>query len=183
MKFFIVGCAKTGTTLVNRLFYAFDSVKVFLDQEHHLVNLVKMSDDQNTHIVCKRKMNHIFSNVLDRSQINRNLKLIRDNDIKIIYIRRNRTDTLSSNNKYVPPKRYDACEKQAKEYSDDIDFIIQYEDLLEDCDGIQTKIAQKFGLHIKHLWSEYPKFIPEKAIKQLRLKGARYSYRPIGSSY
>lgn len=165
MKFFIVGCAKTGTWLITRLFYAFDGFeKIFLDDEHSLQFLLQAECLQkDAHMICKRTCSSIFSNVFTE-KFNEDLKLIKEHDIKIIYIRRNKIDTMKSNNGYVSAERYDACEHQARIYSDYIDYVIDYDKLIIDPDRTQLEIASKFRLDIKYKWSDYPNFIRKSVV-------------------
>ena len=69
-KIYITGCAKTGTTLLRRLFNAFD-LKVYNKDEIELVNFLNSDFD-----VGKRTFNTMFSNVLNEEEIKRQLPLL-----------------------------------------------------------------------------------------------------------
>ena len=149
-KIFITGCAKTGTTLVRRLFNAFD-LKVFNKEEISLEGLI--NSDYN---VGKRTYLTIFSNLLPEEEINRQLNLIKDNDIKIVNIVRDKESTLKSTNGWVKEDRYDECIRQATELSQYIDYTINYSDLISNPDVIQESLSKAFNLKIIHKWSDFP---------------------------
>ena len=174
MKFFIVGCAKTGTWLLTRLFFAFPEIKKILTGgEVHIGHLAE--SDYN---LCKRSYNSIFSNTFEISKINRDKKVMENNeDINIIYITRNKKDVLQSSGGYVTEKRYDDCEKQRKKYNDLINFEIKFENIISQPDVEQKRLADKFGLKIDHKWSKYPDFVPQYVFEYSFLK-KRKNYRP-----
>ena len=134
-KIYITGCAKSGTTLVRRLFNAFE-----LD----VYNYYEMSIDsfmESKYNVAKRKYNTILSRKLDKKEESRQLEIIKN--IFIVNVVRNKADVLKSDNGYVPEARYDSCMEQASRLSDDIDFTLSYDDLLCDPDRAQEKISEK----------------------------------------
>ena len=149
-KIFITGCAKTGTTLVRRLFNAFD-LKVYNKEEISLDDFTK-SDYE----VGKRTFNTVFSNVLSPQQITQQLNTIKNNNVKIVNITRNKQDTLKSTNSWVKESRYDACIKQALDHQDYISYTIDYSDLISTPDEIQNSLAEILDLKIIHKWSDFP---------------------------
>jgi hypothetical protein len=168
---FITGCAKTGTTLVRRLFNAFN-LKVYNLDEIGLSYFLNSGYD-----VGKRSFDSIFSNKLPQSQIDSQLKLIKN--VNIINVTRNKKDVLKSDNGLVKESRYDACMDQAKNYSSYIDYAIKYENLIQSPDTIQNEISNKFNLEVLHKWSEYPSFVNLEEEKKHTHKGI-YKLRPIG---
>jgi len=170
-KIYITGCAKSGTTLVRRLFNAFE-----LD----VYNYYEMSIDsfmESKYNVAKRKYNTILSRKLDKKEESRQLEIIKN--IFIVNVIRNKADVLKSDNGYVPEARYDSCMEQASRLSDDIDFTLSYDDLLCDPDRAQEEISEKLNLKIIHKWSDYPKFM--KGIKERYSKSNINELRPIGT--
>lgn len=155
-KFYITGCAKTGTTLLRRLFNGFD-LKVYNKEEIHLYNFI----NQNDYVVGKRTAGSIFSDILNQNAIDKFLHTIRKNDVKIINITRNREDTLKSTNRYVKPKRYDESIRQSELYSDYISYNITYEELVKNPDKIQNELSEFFDLEILHKWSDFPKWFDD----------------------
>ena len=177
-KIFITGCAKTGTTLLRRLFNAFD-LKVYNKEEIRLENFVNTQYD-----VGKRTVKQLFSNVLSETEIKRNLKILKDNEVKVINVMRNKKDVLKSTNGYVTKKRYEHSVKQANDYKDYIDFTVTYEEIIEDCDKVQSKIAEHFGLKIVHKWSDFPEWFDDsEEPKGGNWDNKNYSLRPIGKKY
>ena len=177
MKIYITGCAKTGTTLVRRLFNAFD-LNVYNHYEISLTNFLN-SDYE----VGKRVIDTVFSNTLPQTKIDEQLDLIRTNNIKIINVTRNKHDVLKSSNGWVPETRYDSTIEQSTKYSDFIDYTIQYERLLLEPDEIQKEIQDKFNLTKLYLWSEYPNFINQEQEPHYTKQDLSYSLRKIGESY
>jgi len=152
-KIFITGCAKTGSTLLRRLFNAFEGLNVCCVEisYHHFI-----ASDYN---VGKRTISTVFSTSLDEKTILHQLQELKSSGVKIINIVRNKIDVLASDGGYVSEKRYDHSTKQALKYKDYISHTIHYEDLVEDPDSEQEKIKNLFGLTVKHKWSDYPNFM------------------------
>jgi hypothetical protein len=149
-KIFITGCAKTGTTLVRRLFNAFD-LKVYNKSEIALGDFIKSEYE-----VGKRTVTDVFSNILTPEKISRQLNIIEQNNIKVINVTRNKVDTLKSSNGYVKKSRYEACMSQASTYSRYIAYSLDYSDLISSPDIIQEDLAQILDLKIFHKWSDFP---------------------------
>lgn len=170
-KIYITGCAKTGTTLVRRLFNAFE-LKVYNFKEISLKNF--LDSDFN---VGKRTHDTIFSNSLSPSQIQSQLKLIKN--INVINVTRNKEDVLKSDGGWVKESRYNSCLDQAKKYSSYINYTIKYENLLLNPNLIQEEIADKLNLKILYKWDTYPSFINLEEENQSALKGI-YKLRSIG---
>ena len=80
-KIFITGCAKSGTTLLLRLFNAFDNLKVYNYNELSLYSFINRCKDYN---VAKRNYRSIFSNTLSQARIQKSIELITDNNITVI---------------------------------------------------------------------------------------------------
>jgi len=173
-KFFIVGCAKTGTTLVRRLFNSFENINICNVKEISLDNFIK-----SEYNVGKRTSNSIFSNVMSDENINNEILKIKNNNITIVYVERNKKDTLLSSNGYVPKERYEACVEQANKYSNIISCIINYDLLVEDPDREQERVSKILNLNIKYKWSEYPDFINEE--EEANIDNPLYKLRPISS--
>jgi len=176
MKLFITGCAKTGTTLVRRLFNAFN-LKVYNFDEIGIEQFYK-----SNYNVGKRVGGTIFSNDISENVIKHQLNYIKKYDIKIINCLRDRSDVLKSSNNYVPEKRFNACIDQAQKYSDYIDYTINYKDLINNPNQIQTQISDYYNLEIIHNWSDYPKFIDINQ-ENPHTKLGNYKLRKLGENY
>jgi len=185
MKIFIVGCAKSGTWLLLRLFHAFDNVQLIGDDTERPLNFVKaMVVDEGKVGVWKRTWNMAFSNHRDtiRPPLEKQLAVVRSHGIRLVYIRRERAGVLKSDKGWVAAKRYDDCELQAQEFADDISFVVNFEDLLRDPDTVQRDLAEALGLTIVHSWSDYPDFVPDEAFA-IHDGKENYSKRRIGAKY
>jgi hypothetical protein len=170
MKIFITGCAKTGTTLVRRLFNAFD-LKVCNHKE------IKLSDFINSEYdVGKRDPRTVYSYSLAHTKRRMQLDLIKENDIRIVNVTRGRKATLASSNKYVTPHRYGACIADMVNYPEYIDCLVRYEELVKNPDAVQTYVSEVLGLTPVHKWSDYPKFIDPTQEPRL---AKNYDLRPI----
>ena len=171
-KIYITGCAKSGTTLVRRLFNAFEGLNVFNYKEITPEDFIKSEYDVG------KRFASIFSGRISNSQIQRQLVIFKD--IIIIDVLRNKEDVLKSDNGYVSEDRYNVCLKQRKQYGELIDYTIIYEKLLENPNQIQNEISELCGLNIKYKWSEYPKFVDITQEKPQTHNGI-YKLRPIGA--
>ena len=167
MKIFITGCAKSGTTLVRRLFNAYD-LKV-ATEEMDLLDFYLSDYD-----VAKRTHDSILSNI---KYAIADAYFILCKDIKIINVTRNPKDTMRSG--YVSGERWDACSKQREQFKKLITYQIHFEGLMGLPDLIQKDIAEILDLTIIHKWSDYPKFIDESKEDTT----GSYSLRPIGADY
>jgi len=188
MKIFITGCAKTGTTLVRRLMNAFDGLKVYNDSEELISFLVEK--DYN---VVKRHARSILSGkdpvIRWKNKtvppIKDILQYIKQNNVKIIFCNRNKEDVILSFLKISEQaardgaKRYDYVESIKDELSSIIDFEIRYESLINNPDEVQSNLAEKFNLSIKHKWSNYHNWY--KASER-EVNKSNYLVREINSS-
>jgi len=159
MRIYITGCAKTGTTLLRRLMNAFEGLSVAVD-EMPLKRFVKSKYD-----VAKRNAKQIFSLGVNEDFIEEAIKLIKENDVKILHIHRNKADVLKSDNGYVPEERYDDVEDQMFRYKKYITHVVHFEELTSSPDKVQKEIAAALGLKIKYKFSDYPDFIDVESEK------------------
>jgi len=166
-KIYIVGCAKTGTTLLRRLFNAFEGLKVC---DHEIEFNDFMDSDYN---VGKRDAMALFSNLLSRKDEAEKVTSMHDSDCLIVYINRNKEDVLKSG--FVSKKRYEECKTQAFIYSFLIDSYIDYELLIDQPNNVQKQFAMDLNLKIKHKFSDYPDFIEDD-----NMDYGSYKLRKIG---
>ena len=171
-KIYITGCAKSGTTLVRRLFNAFKDLKVYNYGEIIPIDFIKSNYDVG------KRFSSIFSGKVNNSLVQQQLSMFKD--ITIIDVLRNKEDVLKSDNGYVSENRYNTCLKQREQYGHLIDYTIVYENLLSDPDQIQKEISELLGLKTEHKWSEYPKFVDIKE-ENPKITQEIYNLRPIGA--
>jgi len=173
MKVFITGCAKSGTTLLRRLFYAFGGVDVIPDE----ISLGEFLGKQTEKgiLVGKRQYGDIFSATLADATLLRAVSLLLNNpQIKIINIYRDGRDVVESG---IKPARWIASIKQMLSYGSLISANVRYEDLVKSPDDVQPIIARALILESKFGFSEYPKFFKSDHVSGQK----KYSPRPIST--
>jgi len=177
-RIFITGCAKSGTTLLLRLFNYFDNILVLTSGDSNEVTLERLIKcEYEGVIVGKRKWNYILSEVLHDDILKKQEKLILDNDIKVLNIVRDGRDVILSDNKYVPPKRWIHCVKQREELKGIIHLEVRYEDIIYKPDEVQKEIGSSFNLKNKQKFSEYPTGLANEIFN--KKGGNLYKARPI----
>jgi hypothetical protein len=173
MKVFITGCARSGTTLLQRLFWAYDGFE-------HMTGETKIDDFAanwpGAHMCGKRYRKTIFSDELPAHEIQRQRALIRSEGLTIVDINRKRHDVLNGGPMRVTEERWAACRRQRIEHSDLIQCVISYEHLCAFPDENQRYMDRTLGIeHLhRHDWSSYPDFVPEHVFE-----GSIYPARPI----
>jgi len=158
-KIFITGCAKSGTTLLLRLFLAFDQTTIIVGPIPTMV--VDKIIFQRGPIVFKRLGASIFSNNIMLPELDRQAKKLKESDVKVINIVRDGRDVVISDKNFTKPDRWIASIKHRSLFRDLIDLEVRYEDLVNDPDNVQKQIMDKFGLKKKFNFSDYPDFIPD----------------------
>ena len=167
-KIFITGCAKSGTTLLFRLCKSFEADFTHGNEVNisDFIHLAKSS--KSNFFIGKRGGRALFS--VCHVKKYRYIKIIKNNDIKILNIIRDGRDVVLSDNNYVSPKTWFCCMRQSRKFRDYIYYEVKYEDLIRKPNRTQDRIAKKFGLTIKHKFSEYPNFVPDADFKLVENK-------------
>jgi hypothetical protein len=176
MKIFITGCAGSGTTLLRKLFYAFQDVEI-IDGQTSLQNFI-VTPSKKRFVIAKRTGKTIFSGIghdLARKQLTQ----IRKNKIKILNIIRDGRDVLINRPFELKPQRWVISINQRLLFPQGIDLEVKYEDLCLKPDEIQKLIIEKFGLIKKHNFSEYPMFLPGITSKDIKPNASLHMPRPI----
>ena len=163
-KIFITGCAKSGTTLLLRMCYAFNNTKVlyregFDGHELPFDEFVSAKSDEKF-LIGKRHPTAILSNILS-PELDRQCEIIRKNKIGIINVVRDGRDVVLSDGQYVKPKRWIESIKQRDMFSDIITLEVKYEDLIRYPNIVQENMCNIFGLTRKHHFSDYPDFVED----------------------
>jgi len=187
MKIFITGCAKSGTTLLYRLFNYFKDTEVFRHSEEDWIfsrnelKLVKLIEIESAKkiLVGKRSSSSILSSKLLPVELKAQSKLILDNDIKIINIVRDGRDVILSDNHYVSVNRWMSCILQRETFGNIVVIEIKYEDLIYTPDVVQKNISEKLGLDIKYKFSDYPRYLLDEYFIDINQE-TFYKPRPIG---
>jgi hypothetical protein len=186
MKIYITGCARSGTWLLNRLFYAFEDMHVH-DAEIPLLNYVNASGFITEHVCAKRSVNSIYSNAISQEDEEHQCGLIARHDIKVINILRDGRDVCHVPDKgtQATPARWMASLNQAERAGNLITASVYYEDICNPklIDDLQADLALQLGLQIKHMWSEYPEFVPDSGFAAESVQGLpNYGKRVIEAS-
>ena len=185
MKIYIVGCVKSGTWLLLWLFSGFKNIYILDYEKERKIRYVQdINLDTDKVGVWKRTWNMAFSHHRDqivKPPFKEQLEIIKDYNIFIVFVRRNKIDVLKSDGGWVDEKRYDDCEKQALEYPEYINCVVDYDELLKNPNKVQKHVEKCLGLEIQHNWSDFPDFVPNEAF--LVHNGPNYSKRRIGEKY
>lgn len=174
MKLYITGCAKSGTTLVRRLFGAFD-LRVY-HRDELSVSRFLASDWQ----VAKRAYGTVFSGGVSDPDAQVQLRCLQAQGVHIVNVVRGREAVLRSDHGYVTPARYELCQHQRERFGASITFEIAYEALVREPDEIQAQLARRFDLDVLHKWSDYPAFVDLSLEAEVTHRGI-YGLRPLGA--
>jgi hypothetical protein len=163
-KIFITGCAKSGTTLLLRMCFAFKNTEIlyrtgFNGHELTLSEFLNSETDKKF-LIGKRLPPFVLSNT-HTPEFEDQLKWIRKNDIGIINVIRDGRDVVLSDGKYVKPERWLSSMIQRKKYSDIIDMEIKYEDIVRFPNNIQDNMVNVFGFERNAHFSDYPDFVKD----------------------
>jgi len=178
-RIFITGCAKSGTTLLQQLFYSFEDTAIIPNERR----LSEFFEDRikdlilgKKIVVMKRKSRSILSNFVRSRKLEISIEIILEHDIKIVNIFRDGRDVSYEQNPYIYGRWIRSIEMM-QTLQRFITLNIKYEDLIKSPDRTQKKIADGLGLIIKYKFSEYPNFVPEEEFK---IDGEKsYKRRPI----
>tara|TARA_B100000424_G_C22851210_1_gene453949 strand:- start:32 stop:715 length:684 start_codon:yes stop_codon:yes gene_type:complete len=163
-KIFITGCAKSGTTLLLRMFYAFKNTEVlyrrgFDGHELSFDKFIKYKSDE-MFVVGKRHPPSLLSNVL-LPGFEEQHKTIKEQNVGIINVVRDGRDVILSDGKWVKPRRWIESVRQRGTFRDIIDLEVRYEDLINNPQKVQNEIEQRFGLESKHKFKNYPDYVED----------------------
>lgn len=187
-KIYITGCAKSGTTMLARMFHAFDSAWVIRD-ETPLENFVRLQKEQvgdYEFVVAKRSHQSILSNGrLTEADIARQEFLITRHNILIVNVIRDGRDVLVSWWKdyglwaaFEWMSCLDALAKYRGSEDHRIKILnIRYEDILNLPNEVQRRVELFAGMSSEYYWSDYPRFVPDDT-----MFSTQYPLRPIDKS-
>lgn len=175
----ITGAARSGTTLLARLMTAFDGVCV-INEEITLPDLIN-TPPMVRHLVGKRAMGTIFSHRLSEQELAKQVRMVSDNDIKIVNIIRDGRDVVSSQYEkwgWYDPHGWTDVIDQAYEYEGLITYKVRYDELVTRPDRVQEWLGAVLGYEIRDKFSKYPDFVPEDCFPS---DDPEYMLRKIGS--
>lgn len=182
MRYYIIGCAKSGTTLLHRLMYGFYSEisggpkpvwqEGSITNEIDLYHLMQHDDP----CVGKRVKNFPCSGPSVHPDVT--MEYAKAWSIGLIYIERSKEAVLESSNGYVSEERYDLCHSESVKYDHLILYKVKFEDIIAFPNMTQRHLSASLGLRIKHKWSTYPDFVPDEAFNHDA--GPKYRSRRLG---
>ena len=179
-RIYITGCARSGTTLLNRLFHAFDDTEV-ISPEIGIDEFCAFPAQMST-LLGKRTPLTILSVPLPKIELDRQLRLVHRYDIRIVNIIRDGRDVVHQNptGPRVNVNRWIGCILQAQRYHKEVVLQIRYEDLIRNPDAVQNQLARILKLHPIANFSEYPSFVPASVFDETEYREfPYYRKRPI----
>jgi hypothetical protein len=163
-RFFIAGCARSGTTLLLELMPSFKDMNALLGVERHFSYFSEMG------------ANH--GNVLLKRNINSYLTLPEMTpDINLIYVIRHPFDTLTSYHPEFPHRRFYVSEQRwrgeyaalkelrVRQPARTISYV-RYCDLVSSPDAVQKYLASSLNLEIEYRFSESSTRFSTSSIKR-----------------
>lgn len=164
-KIFITGCAKSGTTLLLRMCYAFKNSQIIYEKgfDGHELSFEEFINykGQEKYLIGKRHPPCILSNIEEDGAFREQRDIILQNEIYVINVVRDGRDVVLSDGNYVKPRRWIDSMRQREDYKEIISYEIKYENLIEEPDKIQNDLMKITGLEKKYNFSEYPKYVED----------------------
>ncbi len=165
-KIFITGCAKSGTTLLLRMCYAFKDTEVIYKEgfDGHEMDFDKFvkHESKSGFTIGKRHPPALLSNVLVPEFQFQAADILKE-DIRVINVVRDGRDVVLSDGNYVKPKRWIESMDQRNKvlFGNLIDLEVKYEDLVTDPEKVQHQMEEKFGLESEHSFKDYPDYVED----------------------
>lgn len=165
-KIFITGCAKSGTTLLLRMCYAFKNTEVLYREgfDGHELSFDQFMNHETTSdfVIGKRHPPALLSNVLVKEFEQQYATIVKDK-IGVINVVRDGRDVVLSDGGHVKPRRWIESVKQRHPdiYGDIVNLEVRYEDLVRNPEKIQKQMEEMFGLESRNSFSEYPDYVED----------------------
>lgn len=179
IRIHIVGCAKTGTTLLQRLFWAYQGAHV-IHGEITPAAACKATPPPGVEVlVSKRSMDTAFSADLAPAVIQQQLEAFAAAGVQLVATVRAREAVLNARSGSPGARRYDACMGQMRAHGAHLAAVVSYEELIHRPGVVQARLAEVFNLTAAHPFTDYPEFVPPNAF--VKAWGPSYSARPLGA--
>lgn len=160
MRIYITGCAKSGTSLMWRLFRYFEGVELAsaMDAEWRMSGEIELGQflGFGEGYVGKRDRKTIFSDELGGEELDRQAGMLEGSGVRVVNMVRDFRDVCLSDGGYVSEGRWLACMEQREVYGGLISAEVRYEDLVRDGDVVQGYLGDRLGLRVGRRFSEYP---------------------------
>lgn len=177
MKLYITGCGRSGTTLLRRLFHAFEETTV-IDSEIGVRAFVSLPDAPC--LVGKRTIYSLLSNSIPISKERRQRSLLTSQNVQLINVMRDGIDTIEKGGASLA-ERWMASFDAYMRNRDMVAMTVFYEGLVQEPNVVQAEIGERFGLTSDHCFSDYPSFVPVEAFRQV-VHREEYEARPLDVS-
>ncbi len=192
-KIYITGCARSGTTLLQQMMYAFRNMHI-VGPEHFIDGFLKDEIRQlprHQHVVIKRSrsclsgiypaeftQNDEMSIEDYREQL---LQIIQKLNLRLLDIFRDPRDVLTSRHHSDPDSYYVSFERWYGHHCDiqwlqqrwDKFLQVKFENLLRSPNRVQDKISNHFNLKKKAEFSDYPEFIEKSSLPENQRKALK----------
>lgn len=172
MRIWITGCARTGTTLLRRLFYAFENTEV-VNYEISLEDFIACRPSSGA-LVAKRSKESLLSYELSPREEKVALALMIEHDLQNVNMLRDGRDVIETQTNAIP-ERWLASMDAYWRLKEQVALSVCYEQLVREPDIVQADIAEQFGLVSATKFSDYPSFVPDAGFQEV----PRYPPRPI----
>lgn len=165
---------------MNRLFYAFQDINV-IDHEIAIDDFCQLRP-QSKILVGKRAPLTILSVPLEQEEIERQINLIKEQDLLIVNMIRDGRDVVHLNPEgpRVNVNRWIGCMLQAQLYRHLVNIQVRYEDLVSEPNMLQTRLCEVLGSVPVYEFSDFPDFVPDSAFDEAEYRNfANYNKRKI----
>ncbi len=180
---FITGCARSGTTLLTRLFHAFEGVEL-IDHEVSLDDFLAQTPNEGT-LVGKRTPRTILSVPLPKAELSQQAQALSSEQVCVANLIRDGRDVVHVHfsGPRVNVNRWIGCILQAQRFRGLVKLEIRYEDLVAKADEVQARISEVTGLTASALFSAYPDFVPAHVFEEPEYRDFKgYRARPIDTA-
>lgn len=170
---YICGVPGSGTTLMRRLFWAFEDCHC-PETESNMETLARHVEEGKRYpegkiVVQSGHLKKLFHFGVDYA---------REHDMGVLFMMRDFPSAQASNSSCTP-KRYLEHYSSAIKNWEYVDLTVNFYRLLEQPNYVQDEIACMFGLTPTHHFSDYPDFCPKGEMYD-KLK-AKHRPRPLGA--
>ncbi|MFB6355039.1 MAG: sulfotransferase [bacterium] len=196
--FYITGCARSGTTLLQFMMDAFENLDVipgeqFIDQ---FTNPEIQDRARKNHVLMKRDLLCLTGNypegldITDEQQLAdyriKFLDLIRSLDLQLIDIIRDPRDVITSTHHADPDRYWVDFERWYMQYVEINWFMeqwdkiirVQYENLLRNPDRVQNRIANVYELNSEFSFSDFPDYVNPDDLSEKQQKDIKGLRKP-----
>lgn len=192
---YITGCARSGTTLLRRMFYAYSGEQVYIvDTEcSPAVAIAEAQQHSAELVVVKRDFRSIGAGLVNSvTEMHRQIKMLDENQALVFPCMRDGRDVIES--RVVRPMRW--CQAMlelqligtlapGRLLGGAVDFARMLEHPGRLQNEVETLLEMRSGIELrapKESWSRYPEFLPPGRVEDTPAGDAAYRDRPLDAS-